>query len=104
MTHGCPFSVSFVALTAADSRHRELAQRIFTDLNDEKGYWMNSWRNDPETEQIQILATAFVDLLVKSQIHFWGEQLSRKDYADETFHRWVFETNHGNGGEPREFL
>ena len=65
---------------------------------------MNSWRNDPETEQIQILATAFVDLLVKSQIHFWGEQLSRKDYADETFHRWVFETNHGKGGEPREFL
>ena len=37
VTHGCPFSVSFVALTAADSRHRELVRRIFTDLNDEKG-------------------------------------------------------------------
>ena len=56
VTHGYPFSVSFFALTAADSRHRELVRRIFTDLNDEKGYWMNSWNNDPETEKIQILA------------------------------------------------
>ena len=65
---------------------------------------MNSWRNDPETEQIQILATAFVDPLVKPQIHFWGEQLSRKDYADETFSQMDLEVNHGKGGEPREFL